>query len=113
WGIVSDFLSNFARKPAFGYRGTALSMTAITVLSTLVYGHHMFTTGLSPLLTSAFTTLTLLISIPSGIFFLNWLGTLWRGSIRFTVPMWFTIGMVFTFGLGGLTGLHLAAVSTN
>jgi cytochrome c oxidase subunit 1 len=73
----------------------------------------MFTTGLSPLLTSAFTTLTLLISIPSGIFFLNWLGTLWRGSINFTVPMLFAMGMVFTFGLGGLTGLHLAAVSTN
>jgi cytochrome c oxidase subunit 1 len=113
WGIVSDFLSYFSRKPAFGYKGTALSMTAITVLSALVYGHHMFTTGLSPLLTTAFTTLTLLISIPSGIFFLNWLGTLWRGSIRLNHVMLFTVGMVFTFGLGGLTGLHLAAVSTN
>jgi cytochrome c oxidase subunit I len=113
WGLVSDFLSFFSRKPAFGYKATAISMTAITILSALVYGHHMFTTGLSPLLTSAFTTLTLLISIPSGIFFLNWLGTLWRGSIHFTVPMLFAVGMVFTFGLGGLTGLHLAAVSTN
>ena len=113
WGIVSDLLSFFSRKPAFGARATALSMTAITVLSMLVYGHHMFTTGLSPLLTSAFTTLTLLISIPSGIFFLNWLGTLWRGSLRLVVPMWFALGVVFTFGLGGLTGLHLGAVSTN
>lgn len=113
WGIVSDLLSFFARKPAFGAKATAYSMTAITILSTVVYGHHMFTTGLSPLLTSAFTTLTLLISIPSGVFFLNWLGTLWRGSIRLTTPMWFSIGMVFTFGLGGLTGLHLGAVSTN
>ncbi|NCN39836.1 cytochrome-c oxidase [bacterium] len=113
WGLVSDLLSFFARKPAFGYRATAISMSAISVLSALVYGHHMFTTGLSPLLTAAFTTLTLLISIPSGIFFLNWLGTLWRGSIRFTNPMLFSLGMVFTFGLGGLTGLHLAAVSTN
>jgi len=113
WGIVSDLLSFFARKPAFGYKKTALSMTAITVLSALVYGHHMFTTGLSPLLTSAFTTLTLLISIPSGIFFLNWLGTMWRGSLRLHTPMLFSMGTVFTFGLGGLTGLHLAAASTN
>lgn len=113
WGLVSDLLSFFSRKPAFGYKATAISMSAITVLSALVYGHHMFTTGLSPLLTSAFTTLTLLISIPSGIFFLNWLGTLWKGSIQMTVPMLFAVGMVFTFGLGGLTGLHLAAVSTN
>lgn len=113
WGIVSDLLSFFSRKPAFGYKKTALSMTAISVLSALVYGHHMFTTGLSPLLTSAFTTLTLLISIPSGIFFLNWLGTLWKGSIRFHTPMLFALGTVFTFGLGGLTGLHLGAASTN
>jgi cytochrome c oxidase subunit 1 len=113
WGIVSDLLSFFSRKPAFGAKATAWSMTAITILSMVVYGHHMFTTGLSPLLTTAFTLLTLLISIPSGIFFLNWLGTIWRGSIVLTVPMWFTLGTVFTFGLGGLTGLHLGAVSTN
>jgi cytochrome c oxidase subunit 1 len=113
WGIVSDLLSFFSRKPAFGAKATALAMTTISIFSMVVYGHHMFTTGLSPLLTAAFTTLTLLISIPSGIFFLNWLGTLWRGSIVLTSPMYFTLGTVFTFGLGGLTGLHLAAVSTN
>jgi len=113
WGMVSDLLSFFSRKPAFGAKATALSMTTISILSTLVYGHHMFTTGLSPLLTSAFTTLTLMISIPSGVFFLNWLGTMWRGSMRLTASMWFCIGMVFTFGLGGLTGLHLGAVATN
>jgi cytochrome c oxidase subunit 1 len=113
WGVVSDLLSFFARKPAFGAKATALSMTAIAALSTVVYGHHMFTTGLSPLLTSAFVTLTLLISIPSGVFFLNWLGTLWRGSLQLNTTMWFAMGTVFTFGLGGLTGLHLAALSTN
>jgi cytochrome c oxidase subunit 1 len=113
WGMVSDFLSFFARKPAFGAKATAVSMIIITVLSMLVYGHHMFTTGLSPLLTSTFVTLTLLISIPSGVFFLNWLGTLWRGSLRLNTVMWFSIGVVFTFGLGGLTGLHLGAVGTN
>jgi cytochrome c oxidase subunit 1 len=113
WGLVSDLLSFFSRKPAFGARATALSMTAICILSAVVYGHHMFTTGMSPLLTGAFTTLTLLISIPSGIFFLNWLGTIWRGRIQLTVPMLFSLGVVITFGIGGLTGLHLGAVGTN
>jgi len=113
WGIVSDLLSFFARKPAFGYKATALSMTAITVLSTLVYGHHMFTTQMSPLLTQTFMTLTMTISIPSAVFFANWLGTIWRGSIRFDSPMLFSLGVVFVFGLGGLTGLYLATASTD
>lgn len=113
WGIVSDQLSFFARKPAFGYKATALSMTSIAVLSTLVYGHHMFTTQMSPLLTQSFMTLTMTISIPSAIFFANWLGTLWKGSIRFTSPMLFSLGVVFVFGLGGLTGLYLGTTSTD
>ena len=113
WGIVSDILSFFARKPAFGYKATALSMTAISILSTLVYGHHMFTTQMSPLLTQSFMTLTMTISIPSAVFFANWLGTIWRGSIRFDSPMLFSLGVVFVFGLGGLTGLHLGTVTTD
>ena len=113
WGIVSDFLSFFARKPAFGAKTTALAMTSITILSTMVYGHHMFTTQMSPLLTQAFMTLTMVISIPSSIFFTNWLGTIWRGSLRFSSPMLFALGVVFVFGLGGLTGLYLATVTTD
>lgn len=111
WGIVSDLLAFFSRKPAFGYKMTALSLTTITVLSTVVYGHHMYTTQMSPLLTQSFMTLTMLISIPSAIFFANWLGTIWKGSIRFTSPMLFSLGVVFVFGLGGLTGLYLASTS--
>ena len=111
WGIVSDLLSFFARKPAFGYKMTALSLTAITVLSTVVYGHHMYTTQMSPLLTQSFMTLTMLISIPSAIFFANWLGTIWKGSLQFHSPMLFALGVVFVFGLGGLTGLYLASSS--
>jgi cytochrome c oxidase subunit 1 len=111
WGIVSDLLSFFSRKPAFGYKMTALSLTAITILSTVVYGHHMYTTQMSPLLTQSFMTLTMLISMPSAVFFANWLGTLWKGSIRFTSPMLFSLGVVFVFGLGGLTGLYLASTS--
>jgi len=113
WGMVSDFLSFFARKPAFGAKATALSMTTITILSTLVYGHHMFTTQMSPLLTQTFMTLTMTISIPSAILFANWLGTLYKGSIRFHSPMLFSMGVVFVFGLGGLTGLYLGTVSTD
>jgi cytochrome c oxidase subunit 1 len=113
WGIVSDLLSFFARKPAFGAKATALSMTAITILSTLVYGHHMYSTQMSPLLTQSFMMLTMTISIPSAVFFANWLGTLWKGSIRFDTPMLFSLGVVFVFGLGGLTGLYLATVSTD
>lgn len=113
WGIVSDLLSFFARKPAFGAKSTALSMTAITVLSTLVYGHHMYTTQMSPLLTQTFMMLTMTISIPSAVFFANWLGTIWKGSIRFQTPMLFSLGVVFVFGLGGLTGLYLATVTTD
>lgn len=111
WGIVSDLLAFFSRKPAFGYKMTALSLTAITVLSTVVYGHHMYTTQMSPLLTQSFMTLTMLISIPSAIFFANWLGTIWKGSINFASPMLFSLGVVFVFGLGGLTGLYLASTS--
>lgn len=113
WGIVSDFLSFFARKPAFGYKATALAMTSIAFLSTVVYGHHMFTTQMSPLLTQTFMTLTMTISIPSAIFFANWLGTIWKGSIRFDSPMLFSLGVVFVFGLGGLTGLHLGTTTTD
>jgi cytochrome c oxidase subunit 1 len=113
WGMVSDFLAFFSRKPAFGYKATALAMTTVTILSTLVYGHHMFTTQMSPLLTQTFMTLTMTISIPSAIFFANWLGTIWRGSIRFDSPMLFSLGVVFVFGLGGLTGLYLGTTTTD
>ena len=113
WGIVSDLLSFFSRKPAFGAKATALAMTSITILSTLVYGHHMFTTQMSPLLTQTFMTLTMTISIPSAIFFANCLGTIWKGSIRFHSPMLFSLGVVFVFGLGGLTGLYLGTVTTD
>jgi cytochrome c oxidase subunit 1 len=110
WGIVSDFLSYFARKPAYGYRVTVLSMCAVTALSALVYGHHMFVSSLSPMLGRAFMILTLLISAPAMMLFLNWMHTLWKGAIRLTVPMLFALGVLFVFGVGGLTGLFLADI---
>jgi len=113
WGVISDLISFFARKPAYGYKVTALAMSAVCVLSAVVYGHHMFTTGLSPLLGQGFMVLTMIISVPAEIFFLNWLHTIWKGKIRLTVPMLFSLGVIFVFGLGGLTGLYLATISTD
>jgi cytochrome c oxidase subunit I len=110
WGIVSDLLSFFARKPAFGYRVTVWSLIGVVVLSCVVYGHHMFTTGMSPLLGESFMVLTMIISVPTSLLFLNWLGTLWRGAARMQTPMLFCVGLVFTFGIGGLTGLYLADI---
>lgn len=108
WGLVGDLLSVFSRKPAFGYKTTVLSMVAITVLSGIVWGHHMYTSGMNPLVGKAFVFLTITISVPTAIFFLNWLGTLWRGAIRFRTPMLFALGVVFVFAVGGLTGLFNA-----
>ena len=113
WGFVIDFMSFFARKPAYWYKGSVYAMIAVSVLSAVVYGHHMFVTGMSPLLGQAFMLLTLVISVPAEILFLNWLHTLWKGSIRLTVPMLFALGTVFVFGLGGLTGIYLGTISTD
>jgi cytochrome c oxidase subunit 1 len=110
WGITGDLLAFFARKPAFGYRVTVWSLIAIVVLSSMVYGHHMFSTGMSPMLGESFMLLTMIISVPSTLLFLNWLGTIWRGAMRFPTPMLFALGLVFTFGSGGLTGLFLADI---
>ena len=110
WGIAGDLLSFFSRKPAYGYKVTVWSLIAIDVLSSVVYGHHMFVTGMSPLLGEGFMILTMIISVPSVVLGVGWLGTLWRGSIRLTTPMLFALGLVVVFGLGGFTGLFLADV---
>ncbi len=108
WGLVGDLLSTFARKPAFGYKATVVSMGVITFLSGIVWGHHMFTSGMNPLVGKAFTVLTISISVPTAVFFLNWLVTLYKGSIRFEIPMLYTLGVIFVFSIGGLTGLFHA-----
>jgi cytochrome c oxidase subunit 1 len=113
WGIVADVLSVFARKPAAWYRETVLAFASVAALSGIVYGHHMYATGMSPVLGTAFEMLTLSISFPAVLLFLNWLHTIWQGSIRLTVPMLFALGVVFVFGLGGLTGLLLGTISTD
>ena len=113
WGFVSDLVAFFSRKPHYWYRGSVYAMSAVSILSAVVYGHHMFLTGMSPMLGQTFMLFTLIISVPAEILFLNWLHTMWKGSIRFEVPMLYAIGTIWVFGLGGLTGLPLGTISTD
>src|SRR3954470_10459030 len=106
-GLVSEVMSTNARKPIFGYMAMVGSLFAIAILAFLVWAHHMFVTGLNPFLGSVFVLLTLLIAVPSAIKVFNWLTTLWRGNIRFTPGMLFSIGFVSLFISGGLTGIFL------
>lgn len=104
-GIVSEVLAVHARKPIFGYRAMIASLLAIAFLSTIVWGHHMFVSGMNPFLGSVFTFTTLLIAIPSAVKAFNWTTTIWKGNLQLNVPMLFAIGMISTFISGGLTGL--------
>ena len=107
-GITSEIISTNARKPIFGYRAMIGSLVAIGFLSFIVWGHHMFVSGMSPFLGSVFVFTTLLIAIPSAVKTFNYLTTLWRGNIVYTPAMLFSIGLVSTFVSGGLTGIILA-----
>lgn len=107
-GITSEIISTNARKPIFGYRAMIGSILAIGFLSFIVWGHHMFITGMNPFLGSVFVATTLLIAIPSAVKVFNYITTLWRGNIIFTPAMLFSIGLVATFIAGGLTGIILA-----
>jgi cytochrome c oxidase subunit 1 len=108
-GMASDILSVFARKPIFGYRAMAFSMIAIAFLSWIVWGHHMFQSGMNPTLGMSFMLTTMVIGVPSAIKTFNWLGTLWGGRLQFTTPMLFAIGFVSMFVIGGLSGIYMAS----
>ncbi|MCX2738948.1 cytochrome c oxidase subunit I [Pontibacter anaerobius] len=106
-GLVSEVIATNSRKPIFGYRAMIGSLFGISVLSFVVWAHHMFVTGMNPFLGSVFMFLTLIIAVPSAVKVFNWLATLWRGNIRFTAAMMFAIGFVSLFISGGLTGIIL------
>jgi cytochrome c oxidase subunit 1 len=106
-GITSEVIATNARKPIFGYRAMIGSILAIAFLSFIVWGHHMFITGMNPFLGSVFTFTTLLIAIPSAVKAFNYITTLWKGNLQFTPAMLFSIGLVSTFVAGGLTGIIL------
>lgn len=114
-GIASEVMATSARKPIFGYHAMVYSLIGITVLSFIVWGHHMFVTGMNPFLGGVFMITTLIIAVPSAVKTFNWLATLWRGNLQFTPAMMFAIGLVSFFISGGLTGIYLgnAALDIN
>jgi len=114
-GLVSEVMAVNSRKPVFGYHAMVYSIIGITVLSFIVWGHHMFVTGMNPFIGGVFMITTLIIAVPSAVKTFNWLATLWRGNIRFTPAMMFAIGFVSFFISGGLTGIFLgnAAIDIN
>jgi cytochrome c oxidase subunit 1 len=107
-GVASQLLSTFSRKPIFGYRAMVYAIMAIGILGFVVWGHHMFMSGMSPYSAFAFSVMTMAIGVPSAIKTFNWLGTLWNGRIRLTTPMLYAIGFVSLFVSGGLSGPFLA-----
>jgi cytochrome c oxidase subunit 1 len=112
-GIASDIISTFSRKPIFGYKAMVLSIISIALLGWIVWGHHMFQSGMSPYMAMSFTLTTMVIAIPSAIKTFNWLGTLWRGSIRFTTPMLNALAFVSMFVIGGLSGIYMASTAVD
>ena len=107
FGIVSEIIPVFSRKPIFGYKGLVFATLTIAALSMAVWAHHMFVTG--SVLLPYFAFMTMLIAVPTGVKFFNWIGTMWRGSVTFETPMLWTIGFLVTFLFGGLTGIILSA----
>ncbi|HEU5269017.1 MAG TPA: cytochrome c oxidase subunit I [Jatrophihabitans sp.] len=107
FGIVTEIIPVFSRKPLFGYKGMVLATFSITGLSLTVWAHHMFVTG--QVLLPFFSVLTYLIAVPTGLKFFNWIGTMWKGSLTFETPMLFALGFMVTFLFGGLTGVILAS----
>ncbi len=107
FGIISEIVPVFSRKPLFGYKMLIVATVAITFLSATVWAHHMFATG--AVLLPFFSILSFLIAVPTGIKFFNWIGTMWKGQLTFETPMLFSIGFLVTFLFGGLSGVLLAS----
>ena len=108
-GMVSDMISTFARKPLFGYKPMVYSIAGIAGLGFIVWGHHMFVSGMNPVLGMTFMVATMFIALPSAIKVFNWLGTIWGAKIQFTTPMLFALSFVSMFIIGGLSGIFMAA----
>ncbi len=113
FGVVSEVIPVFSRKPIFGYRAMAFSMAAIGVLGFMVFAHHMFTTGMPLALQEFFMGTTAMIGVPSGVKVLNWLATLWGGSIKYTTAMLFSVGFVLMFLMGGVDGVFMASLAVD
>jgi cytochrome c oxidase subunit I len=109
FGMISEIIPVFARKPIFGYKAVAFSTAGIAFFSMLVWAHHMFTVGMPAFLNAFFMIASMVIAVPTGVKIFNWLATLWRGNIHFDTPMLYALGFVSVFTIGGLSGIFLAA----
>lgn len=112
-GVVSDVLSTFSRKPLYGYKAMVFAIVAITFLGIVVWGHHMFLSGMNPLLGTTFMVGTMVIAVPSAIKTFNWLGTMWKGQMEFTTPMLNAMAFVAMFVIGGLSGIMMASTAVD
>jgi cytochrome c oxidase subunit 1 len=108
-GFTSEILAVFSRKPVFGYKAMVYAMIVIGVLGFIVWGHHMYVSGMNLTLSAVFGVSTMVIAVPSAIKTFNWMGTIWRGNIHYTVPMAFAVAFVSMFVIGGLSGIFMAA----
>jgi cytochrome c oxidase subunit 1 len=109
FGMISEIIPVFARKPIFGYKAVAFSTAGIAFFSMLVWAHHMFTVGMPSFLNAFFMIASMVIAVPTGVKIFNWLATLWRGNIHFDTPMLYALGFLSVFTIGGLSGIFLAA----
>jgi cytochrome c oxidase subunit 1 len=112
-GIISEIIAINSHRSIFGYRFIAFSSIAIAMFSFIVWGHHMFTSGQSALMNTLFSAISFSVAIPSAVKVFNWVATLYKGSVSLTTPMWYALAFLFLFTIGGLTGLHLATLSTD
>jgi cytochrome c oxidase subunit I len=110
FGIISEVLPAFSRKPIFGYKLIAFSSMAIAIFGFLVWAHHMFTSGMDPFLRVPFMITSMIIAVPTGVKIFSWLGTIWGGKLRFTTSMTFAVAFIAMFVIGGLSGIFLASV---
>ncbi len=112
-GIVSEVIPVHSQKPIFGYKAIAMATFGIALVAFIVWGHHMFVSGQSELANFVFSLLTMFVAVPTGVKVFSWIGTMYKGSIRFNAPMLYAMAFLFIFTIGGLTGIFLATVATN